>query len=443
MVVIEVVEVVYQGGVSIESVVILLVVVVIFVLLFWWLGFGLVLGYLVGGLVIGFFGFGLFGDLQVIIYFVELGVVLFLFVIGLEMQFLCLWFMCGEIFGFGFVQVVLVIGVLICVGLVFGFFVVFSFVVGMGFVLILIVIVMQMLDECWQMVLFKGCCIIVILLLEDFVIVFLLVLVVFFVFGGFEVMLFECLISVVIGFGVIVVLVVVGCYLLNLMFGLLVCFGGCEMMMVVVFLVVLGVVILMQVGGFFMVMGVFFVGVFFLELIFCYQFEVDIEFFCGLLLGLFFFGVGMVVDLDIIVQNWVLIVICVFVYMILKMGVIYIVVCFFCVSGFEVLECVVFMVQGGEFVFVFYVVVMGVGIILEQENVVLMVIVIVLMVLMLLMIILYDWLVFKFKVLFDGVEVVYDFNVCVLMIGFGCMGQIISQLLIVCGYLLFIIEKDL
>lgn len=71
----------------------------------------------------------------------------------------------------------------------------------------------------------------------------------------------------------------------------------CEVMIVVVFFVVMVVVVMVEFVGFFMVMGLFFVGVMLFELSFWYELEVDIEFFCGILFGLFFMVVGMLFDL--------------------------------------------------------------------------------------------------------------------------------------------------
>ena len=76
------------------------------------LGLGSVLGYLAAGLVIGPFGLGLFTDPQAILHVAELGVVMFLFIIGLEMQPSRLWALRREIFGLGVAQV-LVCGALL------------------------------------------------------------------------------------------------------------------------------------------------------------------------------------------------------------------------------------------------------------------------------------------------------------------------------------------
>ncbi|PJN94249.1 potassium transporter, partial [Amaricoccus sp. HAR-UPW-R2A-40] len=74
------------GGSDLVSVVILLGAAVVAVPLFRRLGLGSVLGYLAAGLVIGPFGLGLFSDPAAILHAAELGVVMFLFIIGLEME---------------------------------------------------------------------------------------------------------------------------------------------------------------------------------------------------------------------------------------------------------------------------------------------------------------------------------------------------------------------
>lgn len=70
-------------------------------------GLGSVLGYLAAGLLIGPFGLGLFSDPQAIIHLAELGVVMFLFVIGLEMKPSHLWNLRRQIFGLGSMQVLI------------------------------------------------------------------------------------------------------------------------------------------------------------------------------------------------------------------------------------------------------------------------------------------------------------------------------------------------
>lgn len=110
-----------EGASSLVQVVALLGAAVIAVPLFKRLGLGSVLGYLAAGLIIGPFGFGLFTDPQAILHVAELGVVIFLFVIGLEMHPSHLWHLRKQIFGLGSLQVILAAVLLTGVGVAFGF----------------------------------------------------------------------------------------------------------------------------------------------------------------------------------------------------------------------------------------------------------------------------------------------------------------------------------
>ncbi|RYF80610.1 MAG: potassium transporter, partial [Comamonadaceae bacterium] len=161
------------------KVVTLLGAAVVAVPLFKRIGLGSVLGYLAAGLAIGPFGLGLFSDPQTILHTAELGVVMFLFVIGLEMRPSHLWSMRRDIFGLGSLQV-LVCGLLLTgVGMAFGFSLAVSFVSAMGFVLTSTAIVMQLLGERGDIAAPRGQKIVAILLFEDLLIVPLLAIVAF------------------------------------------------------------------------------------------------------------------------------------------------------------------------------------------------------------------------------------------------------------------------
>ena len=432
----------HGGGVDVLSVVVLLAAAVIAVPLFRRIGLGSVLGYLAAGLVVGPFGFGFFHDPEAIIHVAELGVVLFLFVIGLEMQPSRLWAMRGEIFGLGFAQVLVAMGVLTIVGVSLGFPVSASLISGTGFVLTSTAIVMQMLDERKEMATPKGRRMISILLFEDLAIVPLLALVTFLAPGGEEVTMAQRLTSAAIGTGAIVALIFGGLYLLNPFFSLLARYGGREVMTAAALLVVLGAALMMQAAGLSMAMGAFLAGVLLSESTFRHQLEADVEPFRGLLLGLFFLGVGMALNLTTIAENWLLVVICVPAYMILKMLVIYYVARIWKADRAEAMERAVLMAQGGEFAFVLYSAAAAAGVITGQDRAVLTAIVIVSMVLTPLMIILHDRLAPKIPPSLDGIEEARDLHAHVLIIGFGRMGQVISQPLIARGHSLSIIEKD-
>ena len=136
-----------QHGMDIPHVVALLGAAVVAVPLFKRLGLGSVLGYLAAGLAIGKFGLGLFADGQTILHVAELGVVIFLFVIGLEMKPSHLWHLRRQIFGLGSLQVVIAAALLTVVGMAFGFAWQVSFVGAAGFVLTSTAIVMSVLYD--------------------------------------------------------------------------------------------------------------------------------------------------------------------------------------------------------------------------------------------------------------------------------------------------------
>src|SRR5690606_20015819 len=176
-----------------------------------------------------------------------------------------------------------------------------------GFVLTSTAIVMQMLQERGEMAQPRGRRMIAILLFEDLAIVPLLAIVAFLAPGGAEATLSDRLQGVAIGLAAIAALVAAGRWLLDPMFRLLARFGAREVMTAAALLVVLGAAVLMQAGGLSMAMGAFLAGVLLSESSFRHQLEADVEPFRGLLLGLFFLGVGMALDLRIIAANWAVI----------------------------------------------------------------------------------------------------------------------------------------
>ncbi|MEJ8307755.1 monovalent cation:proton antiporter-2 (CPA2) family protein [Agrobacterium larrymoorei] len=427
---------------DLAQVVVLLAAGVVAAPIFKRIGLGSVLGYLAAGLVIGPFGLGAFSDPQAIIHIAELGVVMFLFIIGLEMQPSRLWSMRKDIFGLGALQVMVCIGGLTMIGVAFGYPVIPSFVAGTGFVLTSTAIVMQMLQERNSLSTLKGQRIIAILLFEDLAIVPLLVLVTFLGSGGEEVTMTERLSSIGIALAATVALIFAGRYLLNPLFRLLASSGAREVMTAAALLVVLGSALLMQVSGLSMAMGAFLAGVLLSESSFRHQLEADIEPFRGILLGLFFLGVGMAIDLSVIAANWKIVVIGVIAYMFVKALLIYSVARLVGTCQREAIERAVLMAQGGEFAFVLYSAASAAGILDAETNAVLTAMIIISMILTPLMVIAHDRIMPAAKPNTDGLELPENVEGSILIIGFGRFGQIVSQPLLARGYTLSLIDKD-
>jgi CPA2 family monovalent cation:H+ antiporter-2/glutathione-regulated potassium-efflux system protein KefB len=145
------------------------------------------------------------------------------------------------------------------------------------------------------------------------------------------------------------------------------------------------------------------------------------------LLGLFFLGVGMALDLDIVAANAGLIVVSVAAYMTLKMTGIYAVARLFKAERSEAIERAVLMAQGGEFAFVLYAAATSVGILNAENNAILTAIIIVSMALTPVMTILHDRFMPLAAPSIEGIEVAHNLHASILMIGFGRFGQIVSQ----------------
>lgn len=167
------------SSISLTGVVALLGAAVVAVPLFRRLGLGSVLGYLAAGLVVGPYGFKLFTQPEAILHTAELGVVLFLFIIGLEMRPSHLWHLRRQIFGLGALQVGLAAFALTGVGMALGFSLTIAFIAAAGFVLTSTAIVMQLLAERGGIALPPGQKMVSVLLFEDLLIVPLLALVAF------------------------------------------------------------------------------------------------------------------------------------------------------------------------------------------------------------------------------------------------------------------------
>ncbi len=428
-------------GNGLVDVVALLGAAVVMVPIFRRLGLGSVLGYLAAGLVIGPFGLGWFAEARSILHVAELGVVMFLFVIGLEMRPSHLWNLRRQIFGLGALQIAACTAVLTGVGLAFGFTPAAAFIGAMGFVLTSTAIVIQFLDERGDLALPHGQKIVSILLFEDLLIVPLLALVAFMSPQGADAG-HSRWIDIGIGIASLAGLVAAGIWLLNPLFRILAAAKAREMMTAAALLVVLGAALLMQVGGLSMAMGAFLAGVLLSESTFRHQLEADIEPFRGILLGLFFLAVGMSLDLDVVLANGPFILAAVLAFMLAKALCIHLVARLLRSSHEESIDRAVLMAQGGEFAFVLFAAAAAEGVIDARMNANLTAIVVLSMALTPLAVLLLRRLAPRRLPSMDGVEEAHGLSGSVLIIGFGRFGQVASQALLARGFDIAIIDTD-
>ena len=404
-------------------------------------GLGSVIGYLAAGIAIGPFGLGLFTDPQAILHVAELGVVMFLFVIGLEMRPSRLWGLRREIFGLGVAQVVVCGAILTGAGILAGLPPAAAFVAGMGFVLTSTATVMQLLDERGETASPAGQRIVSILLLEDLSIVPLIAAVVLLGTTHADEHALPFWQSGLIALAAVAAVVAAGRWLLNPMFRILARANAREVMTAAALLVVLGAALVMQLSGLSMAMGAFLAGVLLSESSFRHQLEADIEPFRGLLLGLFFLGVGMSLDLRVLVLDWEYILAALAGYMVLKAIGIALVARLFRTDMRESLTRAAMMAQGGEFAFVLYSAAVAGGVIDGRLNAILTATVILSMALTPLTVIALRYLP-EPKQSLEGLDVADGLEGRVLMIGFGRFGQIVSQFLLSEGIDVTAIDSD-
>jgi glutathione-regulated potassium-efflux system protein KefB len=408
---------------------------------------GSVLGYLAAGLAIGPFGIGLFREPEVILHVAEFGVVIFLFIIGLEMRPTRLWSLRREIFGLGAAQVMGAGLLLTLTGMAGGLSMPVAFVVAMGFVLSSTAVIIQMLDERGELSSQRGQRAVSILLLEDLAIVPLLAVVavmasVLGLAGEAAPPLWRTL---GLAIGAIAVVFLAGKYLMNPVFRILARYGGREVMTAAALLVVVGAAWLMNLGGLSMAMGAFLAGVLLSESTFRHQIEADVEPFRAILLGLFFLSVGMSLDLGVVLSEWQAVVGGVIAFMAVKAVAIYGVARLFRHSEREAVERAVLFAQGGEFAFVLYGAAVATGLFDANISATATAIVILSMALTPLTTLAVNRFMPREEMSpddVDGVDRARNLRERVLIIGFGRFAQVVSQPLLARDVDVSIIDMD-
>lgn len=424
------------------QVVSLLGAAVVAVPLFKRLGLGSVLGYLAAGLAIGPYGLAVVTDSHSIIHIAEFGVVMFLFVIGLEMKPSHLWGLRRQIFGLGSLQVVISAILLTIVGTLFGASWEVSFICASGFVLTSTAIVMQVLGERQELASPRGQRIVSILLFEDLLIVPLLAIVEFLAPGTPDGAAHATPLWQTIGIALLSLsaLVAAGLWVLNPLFRVLAASRAREVMTAAALLVVLGAGLLMEMGGLSMAMGAFVAGVLLSESSFRHQLEADIEPFRGLLLGLFFLGVGMSLDLKVVAGNWGIIVSGVIALMAAKGLCVYGVARLARSNHADALDRALLMAQGGEFAFVLYSAAANAGVIDATVNANMTAIIVLSMAITPLILILHRR--FAAQPAETPEADTFDEQHPILVVGMGRFGQIVNSMLQMSGHSTTVIDLD-
>jgi glutathione-regulated potassium-efflux system protein KefB len=405
---------------------------------------GAVLGYLAAGLIIGPFGIGMIEDAEAVLHVAELGVVMFLFIIGLEMRPARLWSLRNDIFGVGAAQVIVCATLLTAAVAAFGLPWYVALIIGSGFALSSTAIVMQILEERNENNETDGQRVISILLFEDLAIVPLLAMVA--VLAGIYGTTIEdpqpIWMTVGLALAAVAAVYVIGKWALNPVFRILARYGGREVMTAGALLVVLGSAWAMDIGGLSMAMGAFLAGVLLSESSFRNQLEADVEPFRGILLGLFFLSVGMSLDLGVVIQDWRIVLAAVFASMAAKMIGVYAVARIMKAPHDEALKRAALMGEGGEFGFVLYGAALAAGLFDARTAAIASAVVIVSMAVTPLRVMIADRLRSRQAVSMEGVEEARNLKERVLIIGFGRFAQVVSQPLLARDVDVSIIDHD-
>ncbi len=282
------------------------------------LGLGSVLGYLIAGIVIGPNGLQLIGEKgQDIMHFAEFGVVMMLFLIGLELQPSLLWRLRGPILGMGGLQVGLTTVIITAITLFLGFPVKTSLAIGMILSLSSTAIVLQTLNEKDLMKTDAGQSGFSVLLFQDIAVIPMLAimpLMAIHTAGAMEnvnaVHGSEGWVSALPAWGqalaiagVIALIIVGGLFLVRPFFRTIARTRLRELFTAAALLLIIGIALLMSKVGISPALGTFLAGVVLANSEYRHELEGDIEPFKGLLLGLFFISVGASIDFGLISTN--------------------------------------------------------------------------------------------------------------------------------------------
>ena len=262
---------------------------------------GAVLGYLAAGVVIGPAVLGKYYALEdpdQVLHFGEFGVVLLLFVIGLELRPVRLWAMRSAIFGLGVAQLVVTAFVLATIGLALGLATGEALFIGLALSLSSTAFALQVLEEKGELTTRHGRLAFSVLLFQDLAAIPLIALVPLFALGGDEPSM--DLGSAGLAILTIVGVIVVGRFLLSRLYRFVAATGVREAMTASALLTVVGVALIMEEVGLSAALGSFIAGALLADSEYRHQIEADIAPFEGLLLAVFFIAVGMSIDLSVL-----------------------------------------------------------------------------------------------------------------------------------------------
>ncbi|RYF83006.1 MAG: glutathione-regulated potassium-efflux system protein KefC [Comamonadaceae bacterium] len=410
------------------------------------LGLGAIIGYLVAGIAIGPSGLRLVSSVQDVLHFAEFGVVLMLFLVGLELEPKRLWNLRRPIFGWGSGQVLACALVLFGVGWAAGAEWRVALVAALGLALSSTAIALQVFGERNLMKTASGQAGFSILLFQDVAAIPILALLPLLAGAsgqastGAAHSAFEAAKII----GVIAAVILGGRLLLRPLLRWIARSNTPEIFTATALLLVVAIAALMQFIGLSMALGAFLAGVLLAESEYRRELETDIEPFKGLLLGLFFIAVGMSIDFAVIVAHPLLITALVLGFMTFKFVVIYLLAKAMGIPKVQRPVFTLLLAQGGEFAFVVFQAA-GPNVLPPQTTSLLIGAVALSMLLSPLLLVLIDRYVlarYKHKPATTLDEISEQQEAKVLICGFGRYGQIVGRVLLSQGMRVTVLDHD-
>ncbi len=393
------------------------------------LGLGAVLGYLLAGMAIGPWGLRLIDRVDDILHFSEFGVVLLLFLIGLELDPKRLWSMRKPIFGWGGAQVGAVTGLLFCAALLLGLDWRAALIAALGLSLSSTAIALATLGERNLMKTPAGTAGFAILLFQDIAAIPMIAIVP--LLGGVGAAGDGGWLGAVKVISVIAALIVGGRFLIRPVMRIIAKTDMREIFTAFALLLVIAIGLLMQMVGMSMALGTFMAGVLLADSEYRHALESDLEPFKGLLLGLFFIAVGMSVDFGVFLAQPLMILGLVLLFLTLKTGALYALSRMFDIPRPQQTLFAFLLSQGGEFAFVVFGAAATAEIFSKEVASILVVVVALSMVITPLLLLVDDYLIAPiFRKLKNRPDDAIDAQENhVIIAGFGRFGQIVGRLL--------------
>ena len=393
------------------------------------LGLGAVLGYLLAGMAIGPWGLRLIDRVDDILHFSEFGVVLLLFLIGLELDPKRLWSMRKPIFGWGGAQVGAVTGLLFCAALLLGLDWRAALIAALGLSLSSTAIALATLGERNLMKTPAGTAGFAILLFQDIAAIPMIAIVP--LLGGVGAAGDGGWLGAVKVISVIAALIVGGRFLIRPVMRIIAKTDMREIFTAFALLLVIAIGLLMQMVGMSMALGTFMAGVLLADSEYRHALESDLEPFKGLLLGLFFIAVGMSVDFGVFLAQPLMILGLVLLFLTLKTGALYALSRMFDIPRPQQTLFAFLLSQGGEFAFVVFGAAATAEIFSKEVASILVVVVALSMVITPLLLLVDDYLIAPiFRKLKNRPDDAIDTQENhVIIAGFGRFGQIVGRLL--------------